>query len=827
MSINYFINGMKDISTVEGLRYYQKDALKNVISAIEKGLDGNYLLVLPTAAGKSFLVSSMAHIINKPVLILQPTKEILQQNYEKLLKYVDSKDIGIYSASMNEKTIRMFTFATIQSVYKKADFFKHFDYFILDESHYLNPSNLTGMFTTFINGINKLRKELMRRPPIKIIGLTATPYRMETAYKFDKKENEIIAYTTIKLINRMKGRFWKHLLYNINMQELMDEGFLCPLYYMDKTLIEHENIPLNKSMSDFNLEMYEKKISKKQEEIIKIIHYAESISNGVLVFCSSVSQAEILSAKIKESVVVTAKTKAEERDSIVKRFKSGEIKTVLNVGVFTCLSDDTEILTSNNSWVGINNVDKNDKIAQFEKGKITFSKPIAIHKKKLGNNTMIGLDGRYVSVSVTNDHDLLVGKYKKGKNNKYSIGKFEKAKAETMIDKKFYLPVSGIATPQNITVEQEPKPSRRKFLASNSFNYRKKGLSHAEAKILSLKMYDKACAKKYKNPNELTLDECRFIGFWIGDGSKNNLKNGGNCDYSLCQSFGTPKMILWINKLLKNCNIDYSYNDYPSNNNAIINGRSCKASGHRIYRLSKGTGGHKQERNGLYKLIPYLEKKGTKLFWGLNKNQYFSLMEGLWKADGWHGDNKKYFGGKITGEYKKLFDLLQSIGVCRGFRITIKPIKKRIFNKKQLYNISLFDKKIHQLSNDRLKKIPYKKARMVWCVTMPKGTIVTRRKGTVTIMGNCGFDHPALDCIVLLRPTRSIGLLLQMLGRGVRIAPGKKDCKIIDMTSTVKNIGRIETVKLEKKDVWELTSEKGSWHNKEIYRFKLSKKETP
>jgi DNA repair protein RadD len=327
---------MRDISTVEGLRYYQKDALESVISAIKKGLDGNYLLVLPTAAGKSFLVSSMAHVINKPVLILQPTKEILQQNYEKLLKYVDPKDIGIYSASMNEKTIRMFTFATIQSVYKKADFFKHFDYFILDESHYLNPSNLTGMFTTFINGTNKLRKELMRRPPIKIIGLTATPYRMETAYKFDKKNNEMIAYTTIKLINRMKGRFWKHLLYNINMQELMDKGFLCSLNYIDKTLIEHMDIPLNKSMSDFNLEMYEKKLSKKQTEIIKIINYAESISKSLLIFCSSVSQAEILSTKIKESVVVTAKTKSEERDTIVKKFKSGKIKTVLNVGVFVC-----------------------------------------------------------------------------------------------------------------------------------------------------------------------------------------------------------------------------------------------------------------------------------------------------------------------------------------------------------------------------------------------------------------------------------------------------------------------------------------------------------
>ena len=160
MSINYFNENLQDISEVSGLRDYQKDALDSVMSAIEEGKEGNSLLVLPTGAGKSFLISSIAHVLNKPVLILQPTKEILQQNYNKLLKYVDPKEIGIYSASMNEKTIRTFTFATIQSVYKKAEFFKHFDLMILDECHLLNPSNLTGMFTSFINDINKLREEM-------------------------------------------------------------------------------------------------------------------------------------------------------------------------------------------------------------------------------------------------------------------------------------------------------------------------------------------------------------------------------------------------------------------------------------------------------------------------------------------------------------------------------------------------------------------------------------------------------------------------------------------------------------------------------------------
>ncbi len=58
-----------------------------------------------------------------------------------------------------------------------------------------------------------------------------------------------------------------------------------------------------------------------------------------------------------------------------------------------------------------------------------------------------------------------------------------------------------------------------------------------------------------------------------------------------------------------------------------------------------------------------------------------------------------------------------------------------------------------------------------------------------------------------------------MLGRGVRIAEGKKNCKVIDLTSTIKNLGKVETIKLVRREKWELESETGSWHNRELYNF--------
>jgi hypothetical protein len=44
-----------------------------------------------------------------------------------------------------------------------------------------------------------------------------------------------------------------------------------------------------------------------------------------------------------------------------------------------------------------------------------------------------------------------------------------------------------------------------------------------------------------------------------------------------------------------------------------------------------------------------------------------------------------------------------------------------------------------------------------------------------------GFDEPSVDCIVLMRPTKSPTLYTQMIGRGTRLFPGKADCLVLDL----------------------------------------------
>jgi DNA repair protein RadD len=76
-----------------------------------------------------------------------------------------------------------------------------------------------------------------------------------------------------------------------------------------------------------------------------------------------------------------------------------------------------------------------------------------------------------------------------------------------------------------------------------------------------------------------------------------------------------------------------------------------------------------------------------------------------------------------------------------------------------------------------------------------------------------GFDFPELDCIILGRPTKSVALYYQMTGRGVRVAPGKEFCELIDLCDNVKRFGKIETFKIidrTGKGMWRLYSDKGA-----------------
>jgi len=312
------------------LRPYQQQAVSKLQWSHQ--LEGADVCVLPTGSGKSLVISGLAKQLNQPILILQPTKEILEQNVEKMRAYVQDYEIGIYSASMNRKELGFYTFATIQSIYKKPEIFRNFKTVIIDECHLVNPKNLDGMFTSFLRDIDNP----------KVIGLTATPYRMAQFYEH-LESGTILTHTTTKLINRIKEHFWHRIVVNVTPEDLISLGYWLPPRYIDKSVIQHEDIPTNISRSDFDLAAFEARIKGKQDEIIDTIFFGQELGRHVLVFCSSVEQANNFNGLIDHSAVVTAQTSKKERERIIREFRSGVIQTVFNVGVLTTGFDFPEL----------------------------------------------------------------------------------------------------------------------------------------------------------------------------------------------------------------------------------------------------------------------------------------------------------------------------------------------------------------------------------------------------------------------------------------------------------------------------------------------------
>jgi DNA repair protein RadD len=70
-----------------------------------------------------------------------------------------------------------------------------------------------------------------------------------------------------------------------------------------------------------------------------------------------------------------------------------------------------------------------------------------------------------------------------------------------------------------------------------------------------------------------------------------------------------------------------------------------------------------------------------------------------------------------------------------------------------------------------------------------------------------GFDFPAIDLIGMCRATVSVGLWVQMLGRGTRPSPGKKDCLVLDFAGNRARLGPIDAPYVPKAKTSDKTGE--------------------
>ena len=117
-------------------------------------------------------------------------------------------------------------------------------------------------------------------------------------------------------------------------------------------------------------------------------------------------------------------------------------------------------------------------------------------------------------IRVTENHRMVV---QCGRNR----SKIKVVPAESLVGKRFSIPVLGYSAPMDIIAPtpKQLKSSVSRQVIANAYNYRKKGDSKETARKKAEYLALKRMSMKYKNPKELSLWECQFIGFWLGDGT--------------------------------------------------------------------------------------------------------------------------------------------------------------------------------------------------------------------------------------------------------------------------------------------------------------------
>ncbi|KAG6013008.1 hypothetical protein E4U43_007523 [Claviceps pusilla] len=110
-------------------------------------------------------------------------------------------------------------------------------------------------------------------------------------------------------------------------------------------------------------------------------------------------------------------------------------------------------------------------------------------------------------------------------------------------------------------------------------------------------------------------------------------------------------------------------------------------------------------------------------------------------------------------------------------------------------------------------------------------TLDAFKKGEFPVLVNCGVftegtDIPNIDCIVLGRPTRSRNLLVQMIGRGMRLHPGKENCHVIDLVSSL-DTGIVTTPTLFGLDPNELVDKASVAEMREMKERKIEEASRP
>lgn len=286
---------------------------------------GNPIIAMPTGTGKSIVIGrfvkrALQTYPGQRILMTTHVKELIEQNYQKLLSIWPSAPAGIYSAGLGRRDIAPVTYCGIGSVWRNPSQFGHVDLMLIDECHLLSP-NADTMYGKFIAGLKE------KNPRLKVIGLSATPFRLGMGMLTEE------------------GGLFSDVCYDISSKQefnkLIADGYLVRL--VPKRTVQQLDVSgVRMQGGEFMQQDLQMAVDKEAvtyyacKEMLAMAHDRRSW----LVFTTGIQHTEHVAEVLSRDFGVTcapvhSKLPPATRDAYIRRFKHGELQCLVNNNILT------------------------------------------------------------------------------------------------------------------------------------------------------------------------------------------------------------------------------------------------------------------------------------------------------------------------------------------------------------------------------------------------------------------------------------------------------------------------------------------------------------
>jgi len=285
---------------------YQLSCIDTICKFWEK--DNRQFIQLPTGAGKTYIFLHYIKNFGEKCLIICPTLELQDQIEESGRRF----DLSIFAKRDRRfKNSEGFDhFVIVAASLRNEDTLnfllsKKFDHIIIDEAH-------KAQSITYMNFLEKYKE---KHPDFRLLGVTATPERLDE-----------------KPLTQIFG----HLTFSMNLIDLIKDGWLSDLEgYRFKT----QNKIRTFRRADFRPMDLRKLDNESRNQIIYEVYEKNCVDKKTIIFCLDIQHAEAIAAHLQSkghrAQSIHGKMKLEKRRQILQAYKRGDIQVLTNCQLLT------------------------------------------------------------------------------------------------------------------------------------------------------------------------------------------------------------------------------------------------------------------------------------------------------------------------------------------------------------------------------------------------------------------------------------------------------------------------------------------------------------